>query len=192
MNFEKLLLVPTDKILTTPRFQLEPIIESHAPKLFENLQAPELYIFIPHQPPQSVEALQKRYARLAVRHSDQKDEIWLNWAIKLKDRENYVGTLQATLKETGETYIAYEIFPAYWRQKMAREACSRMLKLLFEEYDLEKISSLMDTRNEASWRLMESLGFQKIKEIKDADYFKGSASDEFLYELEKTNFQSIE
>jgi [ribosomal protein S5]-alanine N-acetyltransferase len=41
-----------------------------------------------------------------------------------------------------------------------------------------------DTRNLASHRLLEKLGFTKIEEIKNADEFKGSVSDEFVYSLE--------
>jgi [ribosomal protein S5]-alanine N-acetyltransferase len=41
--------------------------------------------------------------------------------------------------------------------------------------------ALLDTRNEASWRLMERLGFRRNRLIKDADQFKGASSDEYEY-----------
>jgi [ribosomal protein S5]-alanine N-acetyltransferase len=41
-----------------------------------------------------------------------------------------------------------------------------------------------DTRNLASHKLLERLGFTKIEEIKNADEFKGSVSHEFVYALE--------
>ena len=41
--------------------------------------------------------------------------------------------------------------------------------------------TLLDTRNEESWRLLERLGFKRKRTIKDADHFKGSPSDEYEY-----------
>jgi GrpB-like predicted nucleotidyltransferase (UPF0157 family) len=54
---------------------LEPILPEHAGALFAELQAPELYAFIPHDPPGSAEALAERYRRWAARQSPDGKEI---------------------------------------------------------------------------------------------------------------------
>jgi len=39
----------------------------------------------------------------------------------------------------------------------------------------------VDTRNKASIRLLERLGFERVDATKDADFFKGESSDEYVY-----------
>lgn len=162
---------------------LEPIIPAHAHRLYEPLQAAALYTFIPHDPPASLQALTARYTRWAARQSPAGDEVWLNYAIYRPEQGEYLGTLQATLQAGGPTYIAYEIFPRFWRRGLAKKACMALLTHLFDSYGLSAVSALVDTRNEASWRLLESLGFHRTATIPNADHFKGSSSDEYAYEL---------
>ncbi|MFC5473121.1 GNAT family N-acetyltransferase [Paraherbaspirillum soli] len=162
---------------------LQPILPSHAAALFADLQAPELYTFIPHSAPESREALEQRYARWAKRQSADGSEIWLNYAIYRPTHSDYVGTVQATLHCSGETYIAYEVFPRHWRQGYARDACTALLAHIFASYPVNTVSALLDTRNEASWKLLESLGFHRTGVIENADEFKGAVSDEYIYEI---------
>jgi RimJ/RimL family protein N-acetyltransferase len=176
-----------EKVLHTKRLRLEPIHPSHAKLLFEPLQAPELYRFIPQDPPKSVDTLFERYSRLSRRSSADGREIWLNYAIYDQTKSAYTGTVQATLTGGGACYIAYEVFPKFWRQGIAKEACSVLIDYLFRAYKVETVSALLDTRNVASWSLLESLGFLRIKTILDADSFKGASSDEYLYELKKSS-----
>ena len=50
---------------------------------------------------------------------------------------------------------------------------------------MDIVSALVDTRNEASWRLLEALGFKRNGTIKNADHFKGKPSDECVYEIKR-------
>lgn len=176
-------LVYSESALSTRRLILQPIIPLHASALFADLQAPELYRFIPHNPPESREVLEDKYTRWAKRKSVDGTEIWLNYAVYCPSYSNYVGTVQATLHDSGKTYIAYEVFPSYWRQGFAQEACVTLITHLFTDYKISTVSALVDTRNEASWKLLESLGFQRIGVIENADEFKGAISNEYIYEL---------
>jgi ribosomal-protein-alanine N-acetyltransferase len=176
-------LVRSECVLSTRRLILQPIQPLHATALFADLQAPELYRFIPHNPPESRNILEDRYTRWAKRQSADGTEIWLNYAVYCPGYSNYIGTVQATLHDSGKTYIAYEVFPCYWRQGFAQEACTALIAHLFTGYKISTVSALVDTRNEASWKLLESLNFQRIGVIENADEFKGSTSNEYIYEL---------
>jgi len=170
---------------------LHPILPVHAALLFEDLQATELYTFIPSNPPRSREELLEKYRRWAGRQSADGSEIWLNYAIYHLERSEYVGTVQATLERSGKASIAYEVFPRYWRRGFAREACTALIAHIFDSYDIRIISALVDTRNEMSWKLLESLGFHRTATIKNADTFKGIISDEYAYELHTTAANAI-
>lgn len=97
-------------------------------------------------------------------------------------REQYVGTLQATLSAE-KNYIAYAVFPEFWRHGIAREAVSGLVMYLFDVLSLPVLDAHVDTRNEASWKLLESLEFQRTLKIDNADKFKGTTSHEYVYEL---------
>lgn len=174
--------------IQTSRLILEPITVKHAKLLYKSLQNPALYTYIPYEPPQSIEALGERYQRWSARQSDDGKEVWLNYAICYPKHEKYVGTLQATIEKEGNTYIAYEVFPAYWRRGIAREAMSSLIAYLFEVYAIQTVSAHIDTRNGASIGFLDALGFLCEKTIEDADYFKGSSSDEYVYELKRDDW----
>ena len=175
--------VQSEAILETSRLLLEPLYPTHASALYEALQAHAIYEFIPENPPITLEALRNRYQRLATRRSPDGQEVWLNWAMRLRKEELYVGTLQATITPNATAYIAYILFPAYWSQGYAREGCGRVLDFLFEDYHVHTALAEIDTRNTASIKLVESLGFQRVATQLDADFFKGSTSHEYRYEL---------
>jgi [ribosomal protein S5]-alanine N-acetyltransferase len=176
-------LVNPERPILSKRLILQPLLPLHAAALFADLQAPDLYKFIPHDPPESEEKLKEKYRRWATRRSADGSELWLNFALYRPDHADYVGTIQATLELSGKTYIAYEVFPRFWRQGFAREAGATIIAYLRDSHKVSTISALVDTRNEASWKLLESLGFRRVEILKNADEFKGAISDEYLYEL---------
>ena len=95
-----------------------------------------------------------------------------------------MGFVQATVKrQVATASIAYQIFPCFWRQGYAREAVAIMLHYLVASLGIRTVSAFIDTRNTASRRLIETLDFRQVRRIKNADFFKGAASDEFEYSL---------
>jgi ribosomal-protein-alanine N-acetyltransferase len=176
------LIKPEDSLLSG-NLVLKPIVRAHAAALFGALQAPELYAFLPQDPPKSLEALQARYEQLSKRKSPDGTEIWLNYAVFHPADDACLGTVQATCTAAGKTYLAYEVFPSYWRRGIGREACRILISHLFFTYKVPVISALVDTRNERSCRLLEALGFHRNDTIKNATHFKGERSDEYLYEI---------
>ena len=174
--------------LETGRLVLEPLLPEHAPLLFEGLADERLHRFIPTDAPASVEALERRYRKLSSRRSPDGSEVWLNYAMRLREEgtlpnASYVGMLEATVFPNRSAYIAYTVFVPFWRQGYAREGCARMLRHLLEDYRVRVVVAEMDTRNAASISLVEALGFERVGTTLGADHFKGSVSDEHRYEL---------
>jgi [ribosomal protein S5]-alanine N-acetyltransferase len=174
--------------LETGRLVLEPLLPEHAPLLFEGLADERLHRFIPTDAPESAEALETRYRKLSSRRSPDGAEVWLNFAMRLREegtlpKASYVGMLEATVFPNRSAYIAYTVFVPFWRQGYAREGCARMLRHLLENYRVLVVVAEMDTRNAASVSLVEALGFERVGTTLGADHFKGSVSDEHRYEL---------
>jgi [ribosomal protein S5]-alanine N-acetyltransferase len=175
--------IEPEALLETPRLVLEPLQIAHALALYDPLQADPIYDYIPQTPPASVELLATRYQRLSFRKSPNEQEAWLNWAMRERREDRYVGILEATVYSAATASFAYIVFPAFWRQGYAREGCGRILDLLFHDYQVHTVSAEIDTRNKSSIHLIESLGFQQVATTLNADFFKGATSHEYRYEL---------
>lgn len=173
--------------LFSKRLRIEPLRAEHASVVFESLQHPAIYRFIPNDPPERA-ALQRRYDFLAGARSPDGREHWLNWVAFLRDTHTPVCTFQATLPEGERGSFAYVVFPAFWRQGYGREVVARMLEHLFEAYPVPELFAEIDTRNTGSIRLVESLGLVRVGVKADADFFKGAASDEYTYAVTRSEW----
>jgi RimJ/RimL family protein N-acetyltransferase len=169
--------------LNQPRLRLDPLEPSHARLLFNGLRDARLYDFIADEMPQSVEALERRYERLAIRKSPDGSHDWLNWALWSLSEETYVGYVQATVGRTGAAEIAYVLFHDHWGAGYAREAVSAMLATLRDMYGPLEIRARVDPRNHRSGKLLRALGFELVGVRKNAEEIRGEWADEEDYRL---------
>jgi ribosomal-protein-alanine N-acetyltransferase len=187
-KFSNIMYIPTDTELTliTDRLILEPTKETHAEEMILLFQDPNLFKYIPQEPQKDLEKLRSIYRKRESKVSPQKDQLWLNWIGRNKETKQIVGEFQATVYlEKIAAEIAYSIDIAHQGQHYAYEAMSVINKFLFNSFSIQSITAYIDTRNEASIKLVEKLGMQKVNFIKDADEFKGSKSDEYVFEITK-------
>jgi RimJ/RimL family protein N-acetyltransferase len=175
-------MVQLETILETDRLRLEPIRSTHAPELFELLSDERLYLFIPQDPP-TLASLEERFRRLESRRSSDGEELWLNWVLRWKEIGRCIGRVQATILPDATAFLAYDLGVEYWGRGLATEACRRVIEALFSDFAVSRILAEVDTRNLASMRLLDRLGFERGALKKDADSFKGSSSDEYTYVL---------
>ena len=168
--------------LETARLIIERQQARHADFVFEAQLDSALYTYIP-QEPMTLDALRDRYRFLEAGVSPDGDEHWLNWIASCKQSGRPVATFQVTIPASGHGAIAYSVFPPFWKQGYATELSKSMLTHIFEHYEPNALSAEIDTRNAASIRLVEKLGFTRTAFTADADFFKGTSSDEYRYTL---------
>jgi ribosomal-protein-alanine N-acetyltransferase len=166
--------------LITERLRLEPQVEAHADALMRALEDARTHEFVPGDPPVDREQFAQRLKRLESRGSPDGLQRWLNWTVFFGPE--VIGTVQADATDSSAS-IAYMFHPNSWGKGFAREATAAMLEHL-KSQGITSFKAWTDTRNLASHKLLERLGFSKIEEIKNADEFKGSISHEFVYSLE--------
>jgi ribosomal-protein-alanine N-acetyltransferase len=183
-------LVDDDMILETERLCLEPLTPHHARQLFPVLADARIYTYIPEDPLPDPDALARRFQQLAARRSPSGTELWLNWAVQRTQEHDYIGTPQATITADQHATIAYLLNSAFWGYGYAQEACRCLLTLLFNGYHSQEVQADVDTRNHASWALLERLGFRRIAVHHAADHFKRASSDEYMYALIKANWRA--
>ncbi len=169
-------------LISTARLRLEPQTAAHADVMFQVLADPRVHTFLPSDPP-TRDLLVERFARLESRRSPDAAELWLNWVVY---RENdAIGTVQASVNLAEACAdVAYVFHPAAWGQGYAREAMGALLAFLHQDLGVQRYRATIDTRNAPSQRLVEHVGFTRVREVKGADEFKGSVSDEYVYERE--------
>ena len=160
----------------TNRLWLEPIVEIHAAALFPLFQTEQLS-FIDR--PKSLTDLQAQYRRWSARRPADGTQVWLNWAARLRARNDYVGWFQASVFENRSVGLAYVIFPHHWRRGYATEGCRWMMDHLRCAYSPTLFFVEMDRRNDSSIALAEKLGFIRRED--------DSSPDEFRYELHITD-----
>lgn len=173
-------------VLSTARFDLEPIVAAHAGPLFSMLSAEALYRFIPQEPPATVAELQALFERWEPRRSPAGDAVWLNYAIRERVSGSYCGTLQATVTPASHADLAYFVSPRFWGRGIATETCGELIRFVFDAFAVNRVLAYVDTRNTRSVRLLERLRFRRVSTIFGADTFKGSVSDEFVFELDES------
>lgn len=166
--------------LETMRLILEPITEIHSQALWELYGDPKLHDFVPYQPI-PIEKQQERCARWATRRSSDGSELWLNWAGMDRTSKKIVAHFQVGVKSDGVASLGYLVSREFQGKGIATEGLESVFSYLQNNLDVREIKAWTDTRNIASHQLARKLGMTQIEFIKDADFFKGAPSHEYVF-----------
>ena len=163
----------------TARLAFEPLAPLHAPELAPWLGDPALWRFIPRAPP-TADDVARRFAVVSVGDRPNGDR-WLNWVVRRRADGQAVGFVETTVSPDHRAYLAYFVFVPFQRQGYAREACVAALEHLRAHCDVAHVRAEVDTRNEASQRLLETLGFTSDKTAHPADPIGGAPAFDYRY-----------
>ena len=116
---------------------------------------------------------QEKFYKSKVEKADNNDVFC--WSVFLKPqytnsgKEEVIG--QVSAQENGEDItirdVGWFIDPNYWRKGYAYEASKAMIDYMFNEVEINKISSGAVKDNIGSCRIFEKLGFTKICDIEE-------------------------
>jgi aminoglycoside 6'-N-acetyltransferase len=107
---------------------------------------------------------------------------WFQWAVERVDEPGIIGDLGVNLLDDGkQAEIGYTIAPAFQGCGYGSEAITRMVDHLLVDRRLHRVSAECDTRNEASLRLLERLGFRREGHRRSSTWSKGEWTDDYLY-----------
>lgn len=140
---------------STERLTIEALGLEHAAELFRALCDERVSWYIGGPDVTTLEALQDRITHLSTGPPDDRDELWLNFAVLCAG--NVIGRIEATL-HSGIAEIAYVFGPAWWGHGYATEAVSWLLSHLAGR-GVSVVWAATTPGNEASARLLERLGF---------------------------------
>jgi len=166
--------------LKTARLELEPLTSAHADALFAPMQDPRLYTWTSSLPPATVEQLRERWTRLESRMVPDWTEALLTWAVKRTSDGAYVGKVDANVRADVATNIGYEFFVEYWHNGYARESVLGVLEHL-EKDGIRQAWATVTLGNDASARVLESLGFRQTRVLPNNEMIRGALHDDVEY-----------
>jgi len=111
-------------------------------------------------------------------------------AVCLKDSDLLIGG-SGLRRETQDSHVAslgWAINPQFQNQGYASEAARRLIRFGFEELKLKVIYATCDTRNVASFKVMEKVGMTSVGFIKGHMEVKGYLRDTYRYEITQSEF----
>lgn len=90
--------------------------------------------------------------------------------VELKSNHIVIGSVGYFVDEDGDYSIDFDFNPSYGKMGYATEASNKLLSYLFDTLGIKEVYGDCDIYNINSWKLLERLGFQRIKQIDDVSY----------------------
>jgi RimJ/RimL family protein N-acetyltransferase len=154
-------------ILETKRLILRRQVPQDLDALWALYCDPEIIRYIPDAPRSREEA--KEELQWHMNGHPRFPELGL-WATIYKETGKFIGRcglLPWTIDERQEVEVAYTIARNYWGQGLATEAAQAILNYGFEQLNLSRLVSLIDSENIASQKVAEKIGMTFEKEARD-------------------------
>lgn len=144
-----------------------------------------MWEFFPQLRPRTQEDLRRIYERWSRGYQESDGaQLWENWLCRRRDDSRLVGAAQATiLPRRNVAYLAYSIYAEQQRRGYAREAMHGVIAHVRVAHNIGTFYAEMHSRNEASYRLAESLGFRRVQTVREAERRDEPDADEYLYQL---------
>ena len=110
------------------------------------------------------------------------------WAVEVVDEERFIGFvgLSAPGFEAAFTpcvEVGWRLSHAAWGHGYATEAAGALLQWAFQTLDLNRVQAEADTRNVASARVLEKLGFVREGTLREDCVVDGEVSDSWVFGL---------
>ena len=148
--------------LETERLILRTYEEGDLQDLYEYLSDEDVVAFEPYEPMNLEEVKKCLEDRIA-------SEEFL--AIEEKFSGKMIGNIYVSERYAESVEIGYVVNRRFWKKGYAYEACNRVCKYIFEQ-GKHRIEAACDPLNEASWRLLERLGFRREGYLHKDIYFR--------------------
>lgn len=148
-------------ILETDRLILRRFKKNDLQDLYEYLSDSEVIRYEPHKPMSMDETESNLEWRIST------DEMV---AVELKNNGKMIGNVYLGKRDFESLEIGYVFNKDYWGKGYAKESCTALLALAFSN-GVHRIFAECDPENTGSWKLLESLGFEREAHLKKNVYF---------------------
>lgn len=174
--------------LETARLRLRPFSITDADDLFE-LQSDAFVLRYWDAPPWTERARAEGFIASCARISDEGSGG--RFAIVRRSDLSFIGWCGLTRwnPDYRSARVGYCFDDAAWGHGYATEAARAVLQWAFATLDLNRVQAETDTRNAASARVLEKLGFVREGTLREDCIVNGEVSDSWVYELLRRQWQ---
>ena len=169
-------------VLHTERLVLRRPVERDAQGLFRVARDPEVMRYYGVEPFATHDQ--------ALREVDWCNRIYaestgIRWIITLRGQDEYIGDAGYSkyVAEHSRAELGYKLAQAHWRRGIMAEALTQVLDHGFQALELNRVEALVDPRNEASFKLLQRLGFDAEGVLREYEYEKEAFIDLVMMSL---------
>lgn len=148
-------------IAETERLILRRYTERDFDDLFEYLSDAEVVKFEPYK------AMTAEETRENLKWRIETDEMI---AVELKENHKMIGNIYFGKRDFDSREIGFVFNQNFWGNGYAKESCRAIIEHAFQN-GVHRIFAECDPENQNSWRLLESLGFEREAHLKQNVYF---------------------
>ena len=160
--------------LTSERLILRPMTEEDVHDLFAVFSDEQVTA---HYDLYTFRDLEEAYSLIDYFNESYEVERQVRWGICRKQDNRLIGTCGFVALYEHKAEIGYELGSEFWHQGYMTEALTLLLRLAFNQMELNRIEALVMPANAASARLLTRLGFQEEGTLREYDFFKESFQD---------------
>jgi RimJ/RimL family protein N-acetyltransferase len=108
---------------------------------------------------------------------------WCQLGIRLRDPGTLVGDvgIHFPADEPRQMEVGFTVAPAHQRRGLGAEAVTGLLDHLFGPLRTHRVFASVDPRNEASMRLLRSIGMRQEACFRESLWFKGQWADDVVF-----------
>lgn len=112
------------------------------------------------------------------------------WGISLKTDDQLIGFCKSEIEIPKiRADFGYNLMPAYWNKGIMTEALNAVVDFTFTRLNVNRIEAAVSTKNEASLKVLEKVGFMKEGILRERSYWKGQSHDMVMLSLLKKDVQ---
>ena len=173
--------LPTPR-LDSERLHLRPFAESDGADLFALQSNPHVLRYW-DSPPWTDRSRVARFLAGCRQMADEGSGVRV--VLERKSDQAFVGwcTFNSWTPEFRSASLGYCLTEAAWGHGYATEAARVVLRWAFDTLDLNRVQAETDTRNVASARVLEKLGFVREGTLREDCIVNGDVSDSWVYGL---------
>lgn len=158
-------------MLETERLILRRYKKSDLDDLYAYLSDPDVVKYEPYKPMTMQETEENLDWRIST------DEMI---AVELKSNHKMIGNVYLGKRDFESLEIGYVFNKEYWGKGHAKESCAAVIEQAFA-HGVHRVFAECDPENSGSWRLLESLGFEREAHLRKNVYFWKDENDQPIW-----------
>jgi RimJ/RimL family protein N-acetyltransferase len=168
--------------IETERLILSRLRAGDAPRIYAYRHLPEVYRYQGWRP-QSLEDAESFVRGLSAVDFDTPGT-WYQFGLRLRDSDQLVGDLGVHFFEDGEQVeLGVTLAPEFNGKGLATEALIAVIEHLFGPANKHRVTASIDSRNEASTRLMERVGMRREAHFRESVRCDDEWADDLVFAM---------